>query len=93
MKKNIDPTHYQGYVEELQWLDTMSRIPTLRKPENFKAALELQIRKYLDRNGQKDAELQELRKAEWYLRYLIAYTFIGGPIKVEDVERILKELP
>jgi len=33
--------------------------------------LELQIRKYLDRLGKKDDELQELLKARFYLQYLI----------------------
>jgi hypothetical protein len=85
----VDPKHYQGYVEELQWLDTMSRIPTLRDPAKFEAAVELQIRKYLDRNGQKDDSLQELQKALWYLKYLIAYKKAGRPIKVGEVESIL----
>lgn len=85
----VDPAHYKGYVEELQWLDTMSRIPTLRDPIKFEAAVELQIRKYLDRNGQKDDSLQELQKALWYLKYLIAYKKAGRPIKVGEVESIL----
>jgi hypothetical protein len=85
----VDPAHYKGYVEELQWLDTMSRIPTLRDPIKFEAAVELQIRKYLDRNGQKDESLQELQKALWYLKYLIAYKKAGRPIKVGEVDSIL----
>lgn len=85
----IDPKHYKGYVEELQWLDTMSRIPTLRDPIKFEAAVELQIRKYLDRNGQKDESLQELQKALWYLKYLIAYKKAGRPITVGEVDSIL----
>jgi len=85
----VDPKHYKGYVDELQWLDTMSRIPTLRDPAKFEAAVELQIRKYLDRNGQKDDSLQELQKALWYLKYLIAYKKAGRPIKVGEVESIL----
>ncbi len=89
IEKAVDPDHYKGYIEELQWLDAMSRIPTLRDPAKFEAAVELQIRKYLDRNGQKDDSLQELQKALWYLKYLIAYKKAGRPIKVGEVESIL----
>ena len=31
-----------------------------------------QVYKYLMRYGKKDAKLQELKKAQWYLNYLIA---------------------
>jgi hypothetical protein len=86
----VNPSHYKGYVEDMQWLDTMSRIPTLRDPSKFEAAVELQIRKYLDRNGQKDASIQELLKAKWYLDYLIAYKKAGRTIKVHEVEELLK---
>ena len=84
--------HYQNYIEELQWIDAMSRIPSLRAPERFKAAVELQIRKYLDRNGRKDEELQELLKGLWYMKYLCAYIKNGNqPIKGCDVDAILSE--
>jgi hypothetical protein len=85
----VDPTHYKTYLEDYQWLDAMSRIPTLRDPAKFEAAVELQIRKYLDRNGQKDNSIQELMKARWYLSYLIAYKKAGRPILVSEVEAIL----
>lgn len=82
----VDPPHYQGYIGDYQWIDAMSRIPTLRDPIKFKAALELQIRKYLDRNGHKDDEIQELKKAKWYLNYLIKYIENGNkPIQVKDL--------
>ena len=60
------------------------------RPKNFKAAVELQIRKYLDRLGGKDAELQELEKALWYTKFLVAYVKNKGPIRVKDIETILK---
>ena len=69
-KDAINPSHYQGYVMDLQWLETMQYLPHFRNSENFKAAVELQIRKYLDRAGTKDTPLQEYMKAAWYLRYL-----------------------
>lgn len=71
--KAIDPSHYKGYIEEMQWIDAMSKIPSLRKPERFIAALELQIRKYMDRNGAKDLTIQEWKKARFYMVYLVAY--------------------
>jgi len=51
----------------------------------------LQVRKYLDRNGGKDEELQELQKALWYMKFLVAYIKNGGPIKIENIEIILGE--
>jgi len=82
--------HYQNYFEDLQWIDAMAKIPRYREPAVFKAAVELQIRKYLDRVGKKDDELQELMKARWYLNYLCAYIKAGNvPIKASDVDRIL----
>jgi hypothetical protein len=93
IETNINPSHYQKYIEEMQWLEAMSRIPTLKKPERFKAALELQVRKYLDRNGQKDSELQELLKALWYMKALVAYVANDGqPLNVADIDKILSEV-
>lgn len=91
MSKNpISPDHYKDYLVDkdtcLQWLDTMSRIKRYCDPEKFKAAVELQVRKYLDRNGGKDEELQELLKAKWYLTYLCEYIKNGNkPILITEV--------
>jgi hypothetical protein len=86
----INPSHYQNYVLDLQWLETMQYIPTLRDPEKFKAAVELKVRKYLDRNGGKDEELQELQKRLWYMKFLVAYIKNGNkPIRVKDIDEIL----
>jgi hypothetical protein len=88
--KAVDPSHYQGYILDLQWLEAMQYLPRFRNPENFKAAVELQIRKYLDRNGGKDGELQELSKGLWYYKFLVAYVKNGNkPIRVADVTGIL----
>ena len=89
-KDAINPSHYQGYVMDLQWLETMQYLPHFRNSQNFKAAVELQIRKYLDRLGGKDEELQELGKALWYMKFLVAYVKNKGPIRVKDIENILK---
>lgn len=69
----VSPKHYMNYIEEFQWLDVMRRIPTLRDKEKFSAACEMQVRKYLDRNGQKDNSIQELKKARFYLEYWIQF--------------------
>jgi len=72
MNKAVAPDHYKEYVPGMQWIDCMSKLSNYRlAPERFKGALELQIRKYLDRLGKKDDELQELLKARFYLQYLI----------------------
>lgn len=85
----VSPKHYKSYIGNAQWLEAMSQIPTLRDPEKFSAAVELQVRKYLDRNGQKDEEIQELLKAHWYLEYLIAYKIVGSTVAVNDVKDII----
>lgn len=84
----VNPSHYQSYVDEYQWIEVMARIPGFREAnsERFKGALELQIRKYLDRLGRKDESIQELKKAQWYLTYLIAFMENGcKPVHVADV--------
>lgn len=96
IKAAVNPKHYNSYLSifdwiDLQWLEAMQYLPTfVDSPEKFEAALELQIRKYLDRNGKKDNSVQELSKAMWYLKFLIAYKKNGGPIFIKDIEEILK---
>lgn len=93
----INPSHYQAYMYimsedgdvELQWLEAMQYLPAFQAAGCFEAALELQIRKYLDRNGKKDESVQELSKAMWYLRFLIAYKKNKGPIRVADIDEII----
>jgi hypothetical protein len=88
----INPKHYKEYLAGFEWLDAMSRIKRFENPDIFKGALELQIRKYLDRNGQKDSELQETKKARFYLQYLIMYIENGDkPIFAKDVHASLGE--
>ncbi len=73
IQKAVDPDHYKGYVEHYQWLEVMSKLPTFKDTDVFCGALELQVRKYLDRRGQKDHGLQELKKARFYLECWIQY--------------------
>jgi len=73
IQSNVNPKHYKNYIGEIEWVEAMCQIPTLREPIQFKAALEFTLRGYLDRKGQKDDELQELKKCRFYLQYLIMY--------------------
>ncbi len=91
IESQVNPRHYKNYIDDYQWLDAMSRIPSFREPAIFKGALELQIRKYLDRKGRKDDDLQELKKALFYLQYKIKYIENDNkPVSAEDVHASLK---
>jgi hypothetical protein len=87
----VHAKHHKCYIENMQWVDAMCRIPRYRNsPEEFVGAIELQVRKYLDRIGRKDDDLQEYLKARWYLNYLCAYVAAGCvPIMAEDADKIL----
>lgn len=91
-KKAVDPVagmHYKNYMFDLQWLEAMQHIPRYRDPAVFEGAVELQVRKYMDRLGRKDEDVQELMKGLWYLEFLIAYKKNGGPIRHKDIKEIL----
>jgi hypothetical protein len=97
----VNPSHYQDYLihydhtsdveVHLQWLETQCRIARWRDdPIGFVGALELMIRKYMDRNGKKDNTLQELEKGLWYYKFMVAYIKNNYmPILVRDVDAIL----
>lgn len=94
LAQHINPSYYQSYIqtelETLQWLEAMQYLPRYRNPESFCAAVELQIRKYMDRNGGKDSEVQEFMKALWYMKFLCAYMKNGHkPVRVVNVNTIL----
>lgn len=88
----VDAKHYKGYYKEAQWLEVMCSIPTLRDPEKMFAALELQVRKYLDRNGQKDNTLQELKKAQFYLAFWVKYKETGEVPSAEAIHTALSKI-
>lgn len=101
LKDHINPSHYQSFfggtdqilLEELQWLETIQYTKQYRNPEIFKASIELQARKYLDRLGGKDAESQEIKKAIWYLKFLAAYIANDNkPIRVKNIDSILGKI-
>lgn len=97
-KDAINPSHYQALLAipagdtmvELQWLEHLQYHAHFRDPAVFKGAVEMQARKYMDRCGGKDAELQEMKKAIWYMKFLAAYVANGNkPIYVKDIESLL----
>jgi len=89
----VKPTHYKNFIDDYQWLDAMSRIHRYEDPEVFKGAVELQIRKYLDRNGKKDSELQELMKGLFYYLYLVKYIKNNNkPILAVDIHNIMENV-
>jgi hypothetical protein len=95
-KDHINPSHYQGYIttlnEELQWLEAMQYLPRFRNQDSFIAAVELQGRKYWDRNGGKDEEIQELKKGIWYFKFLLARLIKGSPIKVNEINSLIGDM-
>lgn len=72
-EKKIDnnvnhPSHYQGKIECIDYLKDKLN------DDEFKGFLKGNILKYLSRAGKKDNELQDIKKAKWYLDYLINFT-------------------
>lgn len=59
------PAHYAGKVECIE------AIESCMSEEAFKGFLRGNIIKYLWRAGKKDSEIQEFKKAQWYLDRLI----------------------
>lgn len=97
-KDAINPSHYASYfgdndtIKEMQWLEAIQYLKQYRNPDIFKAAVELQARKYIDRLGGKDNEVQEIKKSIWYLKFLAAYIANGNkPIRVEAIKKLLGE--
>ena len=66
IKDHINPDHYKtGRIETIDYMKSKST------PEEFRGHLRLTALKYLSRYGKKDDELQELKKAKWYLDRLV----------------------
>lgn len=90
--KAVNPSHYKNFLDDYEWLDVQARLPRFSDKDNFKAAIELQIRKYLDRNGRKDDELQELQKGLFYYIYLVVYARSNKKPLVKDIHKILEQI-
>lgn len=65
-KDNINhPSHYQGKVECIDYLqDKLSN-------EEIKGFCKGNVIKYLSRAGKKESEIDDCKKAQWYLNKLI----------------------
>jgi hypothetical protein len=90
IKDHINPAHYQDFVDDYQWIEVMEKIYADR-PEAMNGFLEITSRKYMDRLGGKDPELQEMKKSLWYKKLLVARQIRGNEyVEVKDVDNILK---
>lgn len=58
------PEHYQGGVECIDYIQQ-------QLGSNYPSYLEGSIIKYIHRHKYKDANIQDLEKAQWYLNKLI----------------------
>jgi hypothetical protein len=67
----ISPAHYKEIVPGYEYMDMM--VHMLKDFEGVEAHLMGQVYKYLMRYGKKDDKTQELKKAQWYLNYLIKH--------------------
>jgi len=64
------PPHYNQAIGGLECIDYIQQ---QLGSKGFEAYLEGQILRYMHRNRYKDENIQDLEKAEWYLKKLIAY--------------------
>jgi len=74
----INPSHYKDVVPGYQYAEMM--VYMLANQTGVNSHLLGQVYKYLMRNGKKDEEVQELKKAQWYLTALINYKEQGKVI-------------
>jgi hypothetical protein len=70
-KDHINPNHYKDIVPGMQYMEMM--VHMLANKVGVEAHLFGQVYKYLFRCGAKDLEVQELKKAKWYLDALIKW--------------------
>ena len=62
------PDHYKvGGIETIDYLKAKS------SQEEFVGYLRLNCLKYLSRAGYKESALQDYKKAQWYLNYMIEF--------------------
>lgn len=62
------PSHYtSGGIETIDYMEAKAT------PEEFRGHLRLTALKYLSRAGLKNDTLEDLKKAAWYIQYLIDF--------------------
>jgi hypothetical protein len=74
-KDHINPKHYKNVAAGKQYMELM--VDMLEGKSGVEAHLFGQVYKYLMRCGNKDQEVQELKKALWYLEALIKFKTEG----------------
>jgi len=74
-KDHINPKHYKNVAAGKQYMELM--VDMLAGKSGVEAHLFGQVYKYLMRCGNKDQEVQELKKALWYLEALIKFKTEG----------------
>jgi len=74
-KDHINPQHYKNVAAGKQYMELM--VDMLAGKSGVEAHLFGQVYKYLMRCGNKDQEVQELKKALWYLEALIKFKTEG----------------
>ena len=93
-KDHINPDYYQAYMtlgdRNLQWIEAQ-QFSSRFTFEEMNKAIELQVRKYIDREGGKDHSVQELKKAYWYFQLWLARHIAGRPVYVNEIKEILKD--
>ncbi len=69
MSDNVNhPHHYtSGGIETIDYMEAKAT------PEEFRGHLRLTALKYLSRAGLKNDTLEDLKKARWYIDYLIDF--------------------
>jgi hypothetical protein len=69
MNDNVNhPQHYtSGGIETIDYMEAKAT------PEEFRGHLRLTALKYLSRAGLKNDTLEDLKKARWYIDYLIDF--------------------
>jgi len=76
-KVAVDPTnplYHKNFYGEMEWIEALQHHPRYNgRREAFIDVVDTLIIKYIDRLGGKDDKLQELKKAEWYLYFLLGY--------------------
>jgi hypothetical protein len=85
---NPNPRHYKEFFGDKEWIEVMQGLPSFQNKEVFLGALELQVRKYLDRLGQKGPVDKEIKKALFYLHCMLEVAE-GRKISPSKIQRKL----
>ena len=73
-KQMNDPVnHPKHYLHKEGGIECIDYIKQQLGTKGFEAYMEGQILRYMHRNRLKDENIQDLEKAEWYLKKLIDY--------------------